>query len=1044
MFSQGEANIWYFGENAGLDFNSGSPVALSNSQMFAPEGSSVISDANGELLFYTNGNTVWNRIHDTLSNGAGLQGGLSSTQSSLIIPKPGSTSIFYIFTTSQTQQAGNWNFCYSEVDMTLDGGLGGITANKNILLYTPIGEKITAVKHANNNDIWVITHAKFTNAYLTYSITSAGVNANPIIFNGGTIDTGSGDGFPSPNWGYLKVSPDGNTLASAFMVMNKVDILNFNKASGQISLRYTIDQIAPYGVEFSPNNNLLYVSSLYSPTINQYNLSLATPSAILSNVFLFPNPNPTSPSALQLGPDERIYVSACQSTQIDCIQNPNSVGLACNYARNYFSLDGRKCWLGLPNIAHFFLVPSVIEYSGVCEDDSTFFTLNNVEAYDSIQWNFGDPASGNANTSNLLNPGHIYQSLGNYIVTANYFVSGQPFSVDRSISILETPSIALGLDTFFCSFTYFPLDIEGFNVNYEYTFSEGIFDDAYTLNTFFGWQEGLQWFTVSNSCGASSDSIYVQEISPPQPFSLYGDQVLCEGTSYSIGTLPAIGNYLWQDGSTEPEHLLSEAGEYYVTVSNQCGAQSDTMLITEIIPLPSVDLGNDTTICQGSIPPLVLYPQGIFDYYGWQNPGVFGPIYVTESETYAVNVYNSCGIASDTIQVTVDALPPLDLELGEDTFICEGESLTVSIDQPGVSFLWNDGSTDSVFTTSISALIIGSALNACGQQSDTLQVFYFPIPDVDAGSDISICNATEVSLTANSNTNTYLWQNGSSQNTITVNEPGWYWVSSTNNCGVATDLVFVQLGQASEASLNVNSCEPIWVNGISYNESGIYSQTLVNISGCDSILTIDAEILNSTVNSISISDCEPILVNGISYNESGFYTQTLVNASGCDSILNIEADILNFNAQIFQQDSTLYFNGNPTSIQWIYCNTGQAIPGATQTSFVPQTSGNYGAVITIGECVDTSNCRQIIQSSASEKPGSLCDNLIVTPNPVQDQIEFILDKSSYDIKLFTSSGALLTSTIGSKEKQNVYMDNYAAAMYILQIDQCFFKIMKSR
>ena len=993
-FAQGEANIWYFGENAGLDFNSGEPVALSNSQMFAPEGSSVMSDANGELLFYTNGNTVWNRNHDTLSNGAGLQGGLSSTQSSLILPKPGSTSIFYIFTTSQTQQAGNWNFCYSEVDMTLDGGLGGITANKNILLYTPIGEKITAVKHANNTDIWVITHAKFTNAYLTYSITGAGVNANPIIFNGGTIDTGSGDGFPSPNWGYLKASPDGNTLASAFMLMNKVDILNFNKASGQISLRYTIDQIeTPYGVEFSPNNNLLYVSSLYSPDINQYNLSLATPSAILSNVFLFQNPNPYSPCALQLGPDERIYVSASQSTQIDCIQNPNSVGLACNYARNYLSLDGRKCWLGLPNIAHFLFVPSGIEYSGVCEDDSSFFTLSNVEAYDSIQWNFGDPASGNANTSNLLNPGHIYQSSGNYIVTANYFVSGQPFSVDRSISILETPSIALGLDTFFCSFTYFPIDIEGFNVNYEYTFSEGIFDDAYTLNTFFGCQDGLQWFTVSNSCGASSDSIYFQEISPPQPFSLYGDQALCEGTSYSIGTLPAVGNYLWQDGSTEPEHLLSEAGEYYVTVSNQCGAQSDTMLITEIIPLPSVDLGNDTTICQGSIPPLILTPQGVFNYYGWQNPGVFGPVIVTESETYAVSVYNACGEASDTIQVTVDTIAPATLDLGEDTFICEGESLTVSIDQPGVSFLWNDGSTDSVFTTSVSALIIGSALNACGQESDTLQVFYFPLPEVSVGPNTNTCDAEEVTLTANSNTNNYAWQNGSTQNTINVNTSGWYWVNTSNNCGSAADSVFVQMRESTSETLILNSCKQVSVNGIAYSQSGTYTQTLVNNSGCDSILTIEAEILN-------------------------------------------------VDAQVFQTDTSYYFNGNPTSIQWFNCITGQVIPGATQTIFTPEQPGYYGAIVNLGSCSDTSNCLITSAFPFTQKSKYFCDNLTLSPNPANDYVSFTLAKESYPIRLFSASGAVLWQKIGSSEKQEISLAHLPAAMYVLQVDQCRFKIVK--
>ena len=66
VFSQGEANIWYFGGNAGLDFNSGSPVALTGSQMSTEEGCSTISNSSGQLLFYTDGITVWDRNHNII------------------------------------------------------------------------------------------------------------------------------------------------------------------------------------------------------------------------------------------------------------------------------------------------------------------------------------------------------------------------------------------------------------------------------------------------------------------------------------------------------------------------------------------------------------------------------------------------------------------------------------------------------------------------------------------------------------------------------------------------------------------------------------------------------------------------------------------------------------------------------------------------------------------------------------------------------------------------------------------------------------------
>ena len=92
IFAQGEANIWYFGENAGLDFNSGSPIPLTNGQLNTFEGCSSFSDSSGNLLFYSDGTTVWTKDHTIMLGGTGLKGDPSSTQSAMIIPKPGNTT----------------------------------------------------------------------------------------------------------------------------------------------------------------------------------------------------------------------------------------------------------------------------------------------------------------------------------------------------------------------------------------------------------------------------------------------------------------------------------------------------------------------------------------------------------------------------------------------------------------------------------------------------------------------------------------------------------------------------------------------------------------------------------------------------------------------------------------------------------------------------------------------------------------------------------------------------------------------------------------
>src|SRR3970282_601325 len=156
-FSQQEASNWYFGNYAGIKFHpDGSVTALTDGKLSTNEGCASLSNANGDLLFYTDGTTVWNKNHQVMQNGSGLMGNWSSTQSATIVPKPGSTNLYYVFTLDYEINPNG--FRYSIIDINLDGGLGGVTIEKNILIYTPSDEKISIVKHKNGNDFWVVTH----------------------------------------------------------------------------------------------------------------------------------------------------------------------------------------------------------------------------------------------------------------------------------------------------------------------------------------------------------------------------------------------------------------------------------------------------------------------------------------------------------------------------------------------------------------------------------------------------------------------------------------------------------------------------------------------------------------------------------------------------------------------------------------------------------------------------------------------------------------------------------------------------------------------
>lgn len=187
VFGQKQANYWYFGHNAGLSFSLGPPSPLTNGALYTGEGCSSISTAEGALLFYTDGRFVYDKNHNQMPNGSGLLGHSSSTQSGIIVPKPGSTTEYYIFTVDAADNGLANGLCYSKVDLTLNNGLGDVvTTEKNISLVPLACEKVTAVGHADGNTFWVITK-KWGNAdFYAYRITYDGVVTTPVISTTGS------------------------------------------------------------------------------------------------------------------------------------------------------------------------------------------------------------------------------------------------------------------------------------------------------------------------------------------------------------------------------------------------------------------------------------------------------------------------------------------------------------------------------------------------------------------------------------------------------------------------------------------------------------------------------------------------------------------------------------------------------------------------------------------------------------------------------------------------------------------------------------------
>jgi hypothetical protein len=360
VFAQKENYVWYFGDSAGVDFNLGSPVALTNSAIYQEEGCSSISDSAGNILFYTNGISIWDRNHNQMPNGYSLQGGWSSTQSALIVPFPGNTLQYYVFTV-QEDFTPPFNFSYSIVDLSLNGGNGDVTIKNNII-KSHIAEKLTAVKHSNGSDIWVLVHGFGNDSLFAYLITASGIATTPVYSKvGQTILYTSNNAI-----GYMKFSSDGSKVAFANALLNYVDLFDFNSTSGIVTNEKYLNlpqtgSLGAYGLEFSRSGNYLYCSDVLGFHIFQWDISSNIASTINATLQQVGSSPSQGVGALQMAPDGKIYVAEYMTNFLGVISSPDSSGLSCNYIYNAISLSGKTCHFGLPNFITSYFLPTGIK-----------------------------------------------------------------------------------------------------------------------------------------------------------------------------------------------------------------------------------------------------------------------------------------------------------------------------------------------------------------------------------------------------------------------------------------------------------------------------------------------------------------------------------------------------------------------------------------------------------------------------------------------------------------------------------------------------------
>lgn len=415
------ANIWYFGNRAGIDFNPvfdnppGSPVAITNERMDALEGTSTISDRNGQVLFFTDGNTVWNRQEDEVATDIGGTTG-NSSQAALIIPVPGDETLYYIFTTEEIPGTGTYRLAYSLYDVKMDFPKGGLRA-RNVTLFTRSTERITG------NENWLIAHEYGNNTFRAYRITDAGI-ANPIF---SSIGSDHNIAFPANAEGYMRLGPQGRLAVpiSTPGVSNIVEVFDFVDSAGTVTNLRTVNLKSTtgqaYGVEFGAGGNKMYVSLLGSPSSKLYEYAFDTlgiPHQPSATPRMSDATYPQGLGAIVMGPDQQIYVAVKDQPALGVITVVADTTRASTFQIDAFPLMGGQSRLGLPNFIQIISDapqgPS-IAHTGECLGSPTNFTGSGTDPIDVLTWAFGD--GGGESGVNLTDVEHTYATAGTYFVT---------------------------------------------------------------------------------------------------------------------------------------------------------------------------------------------------------------------------------------------------------------------------------------------------------------------------------------------------------------------------------------------------------------------------------------------------------------------------------------------------------------------------------------------------------------------------------------------------------------------------------------------------
>jgi len=786
-------SLWYFGNGYGLVFvDTDLPTVITDGSISRTvEGVSTLTNKSGELLAYTDGAKIWNRNHEIMENGEGINGDKSSTQSAVFVPVDGKNERYYLFTAHLSILVPS-SFSYSILDFSFNNGLGKVNLeSKNTRIVKDVTEKIFAIGNGCSI-IWVIIHKINTNEFQSYPIIGD-VIGEPVISNIGSAHP------VEHKQGHMKLNEEQTKLA---VVAGKgiIELFDFDNQTGILSNTIHLDALKVmgedafnYGLEFSENGEFLYISegSTLSDTviISQYDLKVNTQQDInLSKTTVaqwerFTDRAGIAP-ALQKGPDKRIYVGRDEYPYISYINQPNLKGLACEFIDEGIFLGSGSGFEGagfhneVPNfpegiaIGNDVLGPDII----VCNDSVQILSVDSTSGNSSngltYLWNTGET------TSSIE-----VESSGNYWLEAQ---NGDCILRDTiSVEFDATNILDLGEDVVQCGTS--PITVSSNLVGQNYEWNTGSTSESININS-----SGKYSLTVTTPSGCMiSDTVEIRIVQ--SSVLELGDMILtCDTDPITLSPNITANNYTWSTGETTDQITVSTSGDYWLEVETIDGCLLRDTINVSFDGQVDFSLGDNINECTAAS---ILLSSNIaaIDYM-WSTGETTDQILVSNSGDYWLEATIGECILRDTIQVSFGDQNVLDI--GDMILTCNTNPITLMSNINGETYSWSTGENTPIIevTETGSFTLEVETIEGC-IYLDTIDIVFDDL-SIDLGPDQEICigDSTILSAPSPEMLSSILWSDGSQESELVVRSTDNYWLAIERGMCFASDTIMIVSG----------------------------------------------------------------------------------------------------------------------------------------------------------------------------------------------------------------------------------------------------------